>query len=119
MKKVTKPAVSVKTRKAAAATSQIKTVEKRVEKKEEEQVVEKKKTRSIKPVESAIPVFSAPVKEKVQVVETVVAEHVSKRAKTQEWDDLDAEDENDPVMASEYVNEIFEYMKELEVIPLT
>ncbi|KAG8765800.1 G2/mitotic-specific cyclin [Ceratobasidium sp. 428] len=33
----------------------------------------------------------------------------------QRWDDLDAEDENDPLMVAEYVIEIFEYMKELEV----
>ncbi|EUC56701.1 G2/mitotic-specific cyclin cdc13 [Rhizoctonia solani AG-3 Rhs1AP] len=32
----------------------------------------------------------------------------------QPWDDLDAEDESDPAMVSEYVNEIFNYMKELE-----
>jgi G2/mitotic-specific cyclin 2 len=31
------------------------------------------------------------------------------------WDDLDADDINDPFMVSEYVVEIFEYMKELEV----
>ncbi|KAG9103740.1 G2/mitotic-specific cyclin [Ceratobasidium sp. 370] len=34
---------------------------------------------------------------------------------TQRWDDLDAEDENDPLMVAEYVVEIFEYMKELEI----
>jgi len=32
-----------------------------------------------------------------------------------EWDDLDAEDADDPLMVSEYVVEIFKYMKELEV----
>ncbi|KII91187.1 hypothetical protein PLICRDRAFT_51362 [Plicaturopsis crispa FD-325 SS-3] len=31
-----------------------------------------------------------------------------------EWDDLDAEDADDPLMVSEYVVEIFEYMKEVE-----
>jgi hypothetical protein len=30
------------------------------------------------------------------------------------WDDLDAEDAEDPLMVSEYVNEIFEYLKKLE-----
>lgn len=34
---------------------------------------------------------------------------------TQAWDDLDAEDENDPLMVAEYVVEIFDYMKQLEV----
>jgi len=33
----------------------------------------------------------------------------------QDWEDLDAEDANDPSMVSEYVNEIFDYMRELEV----
>lgn len=33
----------------------------------------------------------------------------------QPWDDLDAEDENDPLMVAEYVVEIFDHMRELEV----
>ena len=33
------------------------------------------------------------------------------------WDDLDAEDADDPLMVSEYVVEIFEYLKEIEVRP--
>lgn len=32
-----------------------------------------------------------------------------------EWNDLDAEDGDDPLMVSEYVNEIFNYMKNVEV----
>ncbi len=32
-----------------------------------------------------------------------------------QWDDLDAGDEFDSLMVSEYVNEIFVYLKELEV----
>lgn len=32
-----------------------------------------------------------------------------------EWQDLDAEDAQDPLMVSEYVAEIFEYLKEVEV----
>ena len=32
-----------------------------------------------------------------------------------QWDDLDAEDADDPLMVSEYVVEIFEYLKEVEV----
>ena len=35
---------------------------------------------------------------------------------TQQWTDLDAEDKNDPMMVTEYVNEIFEYMRVLEVM---
>ena len=33
------------------------------------------------------------------------------------WDDLDAEDADDPLMVNEYVVEIFEYLKEVEVRP--
>ncbi|KAF9101950.1 G2/mitotic-specific cyclin [Mortierella sp. GBA35] len=32
-----------------------------------------------------------------------------------DWDDLDAEDENDPLMVSEYVADIFAYMQDLEM----
>lgn len=32
-----------------------------------------------------------------------------------DWDDLDAEDAGDPLMVSEYVVEIFDYMRHLEV----
>lgn len=32
----------------------------------------------------------------------------------QDWDDLDSADANDPLMVSEYVVEIFDYMRELE-----
>lgn len=32
-----------------------------------------------------------------------------------EWEDLDAEDADDPMMVSEYVNEIFDYLKVVEV----
>jgi G2/mitotic-specific cyclin 2 len=36
--------------------------------------------------------------------------------KKQDWDDLDAVDINDPQMVAEYVNDIFDYMRELEVL---
>jgi hypothetical protein len=35
---------------------------------------------------------------------------------SQNWTDLDAEDKNDPMMVTEYVNEIFDYMRVLEVM---
>ncbi|KAF7323910.1 Cyclin N-terminal domain-containing protein [Mycena kentingensis (nom. inval.)] len=34
---------------------------------------------------------------------------------TSPWDDLDAEDADDPVMVSEYVTDIFKYLKEVEL----
>ncbi|KAJ1969738.1 G2/mitotic-specific cyclin [Dimargaris xerosporica] len=42
----------------------------------------------------------------------------AKRAKVQDWDDLDAEDVDDPLMVSEYVHEIFDYMRNLEIATL-
>ena len=33
----------------------------------------------------------------------------------EQWDDLDAEDADDPLMVSEYVNEIFVYLKQVGV----
>ena len=63
------------------------------------------------------------VAKKEVVAESIKEEVVvaRKRQKTdekqaiQEWDDLDSDDKLDPVMASEYVVEIFEYLRELEV----
>lgn len=40
---------------------------------------------------------------------------VVKKAKTQDYDDLDQDDFEDPMMVSEYVTEIFEYLRELEL----
>ncbi|KAL1924607.1 uncharacterized protein VTP21DRAFT_4261 [Calcarisporiella thermophila] len=38
-----------------------------------------------------------------------------KRQKSQDWDDLDADDADDPFMVSEYVVDIFEYLRKLEL----
>lgn len=43
-------------------------------------------------------------------------EQANKPAKDEGWEDLDAEDAEDPLMVAEYVNDIFEYMKELEIL---
>lgn len=40
---------------------------------------------------------------------------VEERPKDEGWKDLDAEDVDDPLMVAEYVNDIFEYMKDIEV----
>lgn len=45
-----------------------------------------------------------------------IVEQIGKGTSTR-WDDLDAEDMDDPLMVAEYVAEIFNYMKELEVSP--
>ncbi|KAG9307334.1 hypothetical protein G9A89_017162 [Geosiphon pyriformis] len=45
--------------------------------------------------------------------------HLAKKPKVYDWDDLDVDDHDDPLMVSEYVVEIFEYLKglELETMP--
>jgi hypothetical protein len=35
----------------------------------------------------------------------------------QDWDDLDAGDEEDPLMVTEYVHEVYDYLREVEVRP--
>ncbi|CAE6361649.1 unnamed protein product [Rhizoctonia solani] len=74
----------------------------------------------------AVPVEKPEIVEVAQAVPTKVDDNpfdvgVAKDGETtglgtkQRWDDLDAEDADDPTMVAEYVAEIFEYMKELEV----
>ncbi|GCE98974.1 G2/mitotic-specific cyclin [Zygosaccharomyces mellis] len=63
---------------------------------------------------------------KKRPISTVVEQDVPKKFKVcdengqeeYEWEDLDAEDANDPFMVSEYVNEIFDYLHHLEVTTL-
>lgn len=63
---------------------------------------------------------------KKRPISTVVEQDVPKKFKVcgedgqeeYEWEDLDAEDSNDPFMVSEYVNEIFDYLSHLEVVTL-
>ena len=87
-----------------------------VDEEESRRVVKKRRTSSDLPEEARVaePVLPAEVEEDPVV-------H-SKRSTTPEadsygdqWDDLDAEDADDPLMVSEYVNEIFTYLKVVEV----
>ena len=50
-----------------------------------------------------------------EVVEPEAPRKKQKVEPKQDWDDLDAADANDPLMVSDYVVEIFDYMRELEV----
>ena len=50
--------------------------------------------------------------------ETLPVEEAEADPDGDNWDDLDAEDADDPLMVSEYVVEIFEYLKEVEVCSL-
>ncbi|AMD20701.1 HDL043Wp [Eremothecium sinecaudum] len=78
----------------------------------------------IKAVHSQLrPNIELDVKKK-RPISTVVEPEDSKKFKVcekghkYEWDDLDAEDINDPFMVSEYVNDIFEYLHKLEIMTL-
>ncbi|KAK0528036.1 G2/mitotic-specific cyclin [Tilletia horrida] len=47
--------------------------------------------------------------------EAAAKEKVEERPKDYGWENLDEEDANDPLMVAEYHDEIFEYLKELEI----
>ncbi|KAK9447960.1 cyclin-like protein [Limtongia smithiae] len=48
-------------------------------------------------------------------VTTTTATKSPESSGVQDWDDLDADEMDDPTMVAEYVTEIFEYMRELEI----
>ena len=87
-----------------------------VDEEESRRVVKKRRTSSDLPEEAQIAARILPG----EVEEHPVAH--PKRSTTPEadpdgdqWDDLDAEDADDPLMVSEYVDEIFSYLKVIEV----
>ncbi|CAG8730179.1 6297_t:CDS:2, partial [Racocetra fulgida] len=49
-----------------------------------------------------------------QIHDVEVDKKRAKKPRTQDWQDLDADDAHDPVMVSEYAVDIFQYLKELE-----
>ncbi|RIA83563.1 cyclin-like protein [Glomus cerebriforme] len=49
-----------------------------------------------------------------EIYESEIDRKRSKKQKTQDWEDLDADDFYDPMMISEYAVDIFKYLKELE-----
>jgi G2/mitotic-specific cyclin 2 len=59
----------------------------------------------------------APRRRAEEAAEAEVPRKKQKVEPKQEWEDLDAVDVMDPLMVSEYVVEIFDYMRELEVSP--
>lgn len=74
-------------------------------------VSKKRRTSSVGPDEKA-----PPLQERRVVLEDHL-EEVQAQAVVEEikWDDLDKEDEADPLMVSEYVVEIFDYLRQLEM----
>ena len=107
--------LQTKSLRVVSSRKQLKPVDE-VDEEESRRVVKKRRTSSDLPEEARI-VAPVPPEE----VEEYPVAH-SKRSTTPEaepegdqWDDLDAEDADDPLMVSEYVNEIFSYLKVVEV----
>ena len=82
-------------------------------------------TSALKAEEDAVAAANRSVAETVsRIIESDVGidvdqdEEVDENAKDYGWEDLDIGDEEDPLMVTEYVREIHDYMKELEVRPL-
>ncbi|KAJ5929452.1 G2/mitotic-specific cyclin [Penicillium verhagenii] len=66
---------------------------------------------------------SVPLKEEAILKEVHAEITTSKGGKpqvavNQEWEDLDIEDKDDPLMAAEYVVEIFDHLQELEILTM-
>ena len=107
--------LETKSLRVVSSRKQLKPVDE-VDEEESKRVVKKRRTSSDLPEEARIAAHIPPE----EVEEELAA--LSKRSTTPEadpcgdqWDDLDAEDTDDPLMVSEYVSEIFAYLKEVEV----
>jgi hypothetical protein len=106
--------LETKSLRVVTSRKQLKPVDE-VDEEESRRVVKKRRTSSDLPEEAGIVALVPPEEAEDPVLR-------SKRSTTPEadpygdqWDDLDAEDTDDPLMVSEYVTEIFAYLKEVEV----
>lgn len=87
---------------------------------EEEPLHKKRRTSSIPPEEPEVPEMTEEelYQARVQAEIEAFANEAEADPETSAWDDLDAEDADDPLMVSEYVQDIVKYMKQLEVRPI-
>lgn len=118
------PALRRITRRATNSTAvttttvdQIRTIIDEIVEEEPEPALKKRRT-SEADVEAVVEAPEEPVhdSETAQYAETEAREDAALTAADVEgWDDLDAEDIGDPIMVSEYVNDIFIYLRECEV----
>lgn len=76
-------------------------------------VVEEKKTRKTRNSLAAVEV--KPVLKQKKNSRTEEVKRTTKKSRTIAHDDLDVDDLDDPMMVSEYVEDIFEYLRELEI----
>lgn len=94
-----------------------------VDEEEEEPLHKKRRTSSIPPEEDPQVVEEARLQTQEEVHHARLMAEIEAFANEEEadpeasnWDDLDADDADDPLMVSEYVQEIFEYLKQVEVL---
>ncbi|KAJ5280988.1 hypothetical protein N7478_006360 [Penicillium angulare] len=104
---LTKP--RTESNKKTSATKRPQTSLKEVSYQEEEPPLKRLSTQN-----SSVITKGATIKEEVLIEKA----GKKKESKKQEWDNLDDEDLDDPLMAAEYVVEIFEYLQELEMVTL-
>ncbi|KAJ5777989.1 hypothetical protein N7520_001235 [Penicillium odoratum] len=69
------------------------------------------------PTQEEVPVKDEPIT-KGEKDAPVKVGPTKEKEPTQEWEDLDAEDLEDPLMAAEYVVEIFDHLQELEILTM-
>ncbi|KAJ3157023.1 G2/mitotic-specific cyclin [Geranomyces variabilis] len=98
---------------AAPARQQPETVPNKTVKTEDDVDVDADKENRAAPANAVVPKHVRDDSEDLRALKKV---KVNRRESVeQDWDDLDAEDEFDPMMVSEYVDDIFKYLLELEV----
>ncbi|KIK70143.1 hypothetical protein GYMLUDRAFT_67397 [Collybiopsis luxurians FD-317 M1] len=78
-------------------------------------VFKKARTSSDAPDEAAVLEATVNAQEEADELDELDEEEVEADPNGPDWDDLDQEDGDDPLMVSEYVVEIFEYFKQMEV----
>lgn len=79
----------------------------------EEPVMKKRRTSSEAPEEARLDAIEEESDAPVENAEP--STFATQSAELHDWDDLDREDDDDPLMVSEYVVDIFNYLKFLEV----
>lgn len=77
----------------------------------DQELVQPEETTTLRTTNTTVEVESAPVPAPAQVQAQAPVQETNKVG----WEELDAEDADDPLMVAEYVDEIFDYMKEIEV----
>ncbi|KAK7529057.1 G2/mitotic-specific cyclin CYB1 [Phyllosticta citriasiana] len=100
----------------SSATAKKRVTKESVKEKEAEEAPAKENTKQTKAkVETK---SLEPIEEVPKIQAKAVVEEKSEQLEVPEVPDLDEEDANDPLMVSEYVCEIFDYLKELEIVTM-